>query len=373
LIRRPWLSIGLALAVVVAFGAIWLGLQQDDPDHAVAQLVQDRDGVCYFDYETSPLQKLIGYLRRETADSTQLVSTIDLRVGLIEPGDATVYARCRKLQGIDLSYTRCDDSFLDALGSHSLLRNVELEGTAVTDEGVIRLLRCCPQISKLDLSDTHISDKLLHELAARGNIRELHLAGNAVTDHGIVPLCRACPTITQLGLCMTGITDASLASIGTLPNVDLLLLAGTEITDAGLAHLAARRISTIDLAGTEITSAGIAHLRPDEIEDLDLEATDVDDTVIDHVLKMPELKYLTLAHCRLTDAGARRLAQLKQLQSLDLTGATISEAVRDELQQTLPRGLVNRGTETPIGQDPHEPSWHQRLRERILERCAHLP
>ena len=373
MIRRTWLSIGLVLAVVAAVSVIRLRIPKVDAEEAISQLVQERDGLCSFQYETSPVEKLLAFALRRPAEETQLVSTISVRTCRIEPGDAMIYARCRKLQGIDLSHTRCDDAFLDALGSHSQLTTVELEGTVVTDEGVIRLLRRCPQISRLVLSDTHVTDKLLRELTARGNIRELHLAGNAVTDQGIVALCRACPTLTHLGLCMTGITDASLPAIGALPNLDMLLLAGTEITDAGVAHLAARRISTIDLAGTDVTSAGVARLHPAAIDDLDLEATDIDDTVIDHLFKMPELKYLSLAHCRFTDAGARRLAQLKQLQSLDLIGATISEAVRDELQQVLPRGLVNRGTELPVGQDPNEPRWHQRLRERILERRADLP
>jgi hypothetical protein len=131
-----------------------------------------------------------------------------------------------------------------------------------------------------------------------------------------------------------GIGDAGLAALADLPQVRSLFLSGTY-TDEGLKHLA-RLTSVTKLhltypalgAGFEVnvTDAGAKELaRMQQLESLNLYSTHITDAGLAHLATLPKLRSLHLSHASITDDGLRTLWKSKTLEELELAGCKISD------------------------------------------------
>ncbi len=119
-----------------------------------------------------------------------------------------------------------------------------------------------------------------------------------------------------------------------------------DFTDAGLAPLApvADKIASLDLARTKVTDAGLkAVAAMKNLTELHLENTGITDAGLDHLTGLASLEYLNLYNTKVTDAGLPKLAGLSKLKAVYLwqTGAT--KAGVAQLKAKLPNAHFNTG------------------------------
>jgi hypothetical protein len=96
---------------------------------------------------------------------------------------------------------------------------------------------------------------------AGADLRELDLRGTGVTDEGLAAVT-GLPGLRVLDLSTTAVTDGGLRVLPELALLETLRLCGTGVTDAGLAPLRRlTRLTELDLRETAVTDEGLAALR----------------------------------------------------------------------------------------------------------------
>ena len=197
----------------------------------------------------------------------------------------------------------------------------------------------------------------------------LYLGENRVTDDGLRKIGRL-TNISVLGLGprpdfpkvrtpITGkgarITDEGLFALKPLSKVFMLGLQGTPIGDAGLENLRGvgrdhNGLLVLSLAGTLVTDAGLARL-PDLFPNLDwleLDGCAITDEGLTHLGRLGRLSQLFLNDTRVGDEGLRLLVDLQKLNRLQLDRTRITDQGLDSLKVLKgPLGFVSlRGTVT---------------------------
>jgi Leucine Rich repeat len=187
------------------------------------------------------------------------------------------------LQHLHLSNEPVSDKGLAAISKLKGLQCLNLDGTDVTDAGLVHL--DLPVLSALSLKDTK------------------------VTNEGVSHIAASLGTLNLLVLRGTQITDKSAPSIGLLGRLEALDLSHTEITDDGLAEIAhLSPIHKLSLAADNITDAGIEHVcRSERLEVLDLNQTKITDSAVDALSKMRQLVQLNVYKTLVTANGIARL------------------------------------------------------------------
>jgi internalin A len=234
---------------------------------------------------------------------------------------------------------------------------VHLEAVSVGD-GDLATLEAFPpsRLGGLYLGENHLTDDGLKKVGRLTNISVLDLGprpdlpkaptptagrGARITDEGLLAL-KPLSKLLRLGLQGTPIGDAgldNLRGVGRDHNGQLgLSLAGTQVTDAGLSRLPDLfpNLHWLELDGCAITDQGLAHLgRLKRLSHLSLNDTRVGDEGLRHLVDLGDLHRLQLDRTRITDQG---LAYLKVMKgplgfvSLQGTGTTAAKLV--ELRQS---------------------------------------
>lgn len=170
-----------------------------------------------------------------------------------------------------------DDSVAAALSLRQGLRELDLEGTEVTDEGVKKLAR----------SET---------------LETLALWGDEVTDEGVTALATM-PQLRQLRLSHCAITPACLEQLVRCPLLERLGLPFDEGWDAAAVRNACARmpaLTTLEVVATQAEALTDAALR--------------------ELLQLPALGHLVLrASDRITPDGLNELRGLPSLRSIEVT------------------------------------------------------
>jgi len=156
-------------------------------------------------------------------------------------GDRCVKQRAR-IGDSRVAARRYLDRFARSLGggrdffkAFDVITFVELEGTAVGDDG-LRRLRTLPHLNGLSLKRTEIGNEGLAHLRDLAKLELLDLSGTQITDAGLAHL-EELSELWMLDLTGTRITDAGLKHLRGLTNLKLLSLHGTEVSDAEVAQL----------------------------------------------------------------------------------------------------------------------------------------
>lgn len=161
-------------------------------------------------------------------------------------GDATLLAisgrASRVWTTLSLRYTRVTSAGLSAAGLQA--SNFLLAGTDL-DDSVAPWLAGCHLVERLDLAHTRITDAGLVQLREMGDLWDIHLQHTAVTDHGVIGLLRGDPAVTGPLDTSDGLA-AAIQSIRDRKQKPLLWvepdeLEGTGVSSALKAHLAAGR------------------------------------------------------------------------------------------------------------------------------------
>jgi hypothetical protein len=181
-------------------------------------------------------------------------------------GRDTLAQRCgqslEELDSLYASYLDVNDDDLQRLPPGTVLRNLSLGRTSVTDHGLTHLAKLpLDQLSWLDVSFTGVTDAGLANISEATAIRQLNLEDTRITDSTLEIIGRF-RQLEELDLSGTGITDAGVAYLESSKDLRVLWLTNTKTTDAALPYLERLgNLEMLDVQGTQITPEGLRHLQ----------------------------------------------------------------------------------------------------------------
>lgn len=181
------------------------------------------------------------------------------------------------------------------------LVDVRLGRPYATDEAVAALVKAVPRLQRLEvLWSASISDAAVADIAILSELVELKLHVSTITPAGMAHIARL-SKLQSLGI--TG-NDQGLAAIRNLPALRSLRVGGEGVTRDGMAAIAAMpELRILDIWG----------VRPDE-------------AALDALARAPRLEHVILAVARtFDDSGGLHLGKLKNVRSLSLSGAAITD------------------------------------------------
>lgn len=128
-----------------------------------------------------------------------------------------------ELWALSLADLPITDDDLEPVAPHVGLLQLFLEGTRVTDRGIVHLLGLT-NLQSVDLDGAPVGDGAATSLAELGSLRDLSLMETKLTDDGVVALSRA-GSLRELHLRgVQGISLGALMELSRLPNLNLLSL-----------------------------------------------------------------------------------------------------------------------------------------------------
>jgi formylglycine-generating enzyme required for sulfatase activity/Leucine-rich repeat (LRR) protein len=247
-----------------------------------------------------------------------LTNLRELTLWSTQVDDVSSLRNLKKLAKLELLFSQAGVTGLDHLAELPALKELDLTGTATTDEAV-KDIASLKKLETLSLGRTSVTDACLHHLAGLDRLRSLELGGTAITDDG-------------------------LQAIQSLPRLEMLSLSGTKITDEGLRHVAKiKTLRSLVLSGTRVSPRAPAYLGElDSLEELDISFTDLDDYSLRFFFiaaekgRMKSLRRLCLDHTSVTDLGMRDIASLEQLRELNVASTRVTGAGVKILRGILP-------------------------------------
>jgi hypothetical protein len=263
-----------------------------------------------------------------------------------ERGGWVVRDRDGNVTEVSLERTWATDNDIDFVVELKTVKKLDLSFTYVTDKG-IRKLQQLPQLEDLTLDTAEfLTDAAMAHLRANRALRRLVVRGVDVTDAGM-PYIGEMIGLRSLDISYTMLGDVGLEHLPALSELEHLKLGGNMITGLNLNFLKLLpKLRTLSLRGVQRRNAG-ACWTPN-VTDLDL----------DPIALLSGLEELDLGvgiglgmggqpaapgggNCRLTgglritDLGVAKLAKLKNLRRLNLSGARVTpEGI--QVLQSLP-------------------------------------
>ncbi|RPI57090.1 MAG: hypothetical protein EHM55_03075 [Acidobacteria bacterium] len=242
---------------------------------------------------------------------------------------------------------------------------VSLARTWATDADVERV-SAIKTLKKLDLSLTYVSDKGAEALGKAAQLEELNLfTAEFITDAAIAFL-RGNTNLRVLNLRGTDVTDISLEYVSQLTNLRSLDISFTQIGDVGMEHLAPlSQLEELNVGGMKISGAALHVLKYlPNLKKLSFYGTQrrnagmcwapvMTDIELDTIALLTNLEELNIgdgvalgtprpdalgprageAECRITggtrisDFGVAKLATLRKLRYLNLSGSVVTGGV----------------------------------------------
>lgn len=192
------------------------------------------------------------------APATSL-AILDLADTAVTDKCGATISRFKNLTDLGMDNTHVTDAFIESVPDSVVW--ISLNGTAVTNAGVERLIRLpnlegvflsgdkvddattaalakIPRLHKVYLSSRKLTDRSAYSLCSASDLTELSIHGGALTDAGVIKLARKHKGLTKLTL--TGnakVTNASLDAISKLTSLEELDMDGTGITAPGMERI----------------------------------------------------------------------------------------------------------------------------------------
>jgi len=146
------------------------------------------------------------------------------------------------------------------LASLPWLRDLEIQNSHVTDEGLRHLARLVT-IENLHIYGAAVRGEGFRHLAGFGRLRMVTTQRTPLSDEALYWLGRH-PTLEALALEDTELTNGGLLHLDGLVNLGFLQVRSPRITDAGLANvLGVSGLVKLDLRGTSATEGGLVPLK----------------------------------------------------------------------------------------------------------------
>jgi len=249
---------------------------------------------------------------------------------------------------VSLARTWATDYDIERVAEIRSLKRLDLSFTYVTDRGIERLQQL-QQLEELNLDTAEfITDAATSYLRANRRLRKLSLRGTDVTDVGM-PYLAKLTALKSLDLSHTMLGDVGIESLPALAELEELNLGATHITGINLNFLKLLpKLRKLGFNGIQRRNGGLCW--SPLLTDLDLDTiamlSDLEELSLGMGLGLGPAKAGVPAggerNCRLgggikiTDLGLAKLAKLKKLRLLDVSGAQITPAGLKVLQG-LPR------------------------------------
>jgi hypothetical protein len=155
------------------------------------------------------------------------------------------------------------DELLAQLGSQTGLKQLLMQSTQATDEG-LKLVGKMPALETLYIWDaSSITDSGVAHLAGAKNLKIVYIGSSRVTDQGLVLLSRL-PKIEELYLQAGHFSDEGFRHLKGQNTLTQLWtgIGDFQLTDTGLAHLKEfKKLAVIDLQFSRVTARGLEHLK----------------------------------------------------------------------------------------------------------------
>jgi hypothetical protein len=149
----------------------------------------------------------------------------------------------------------------------------------------------------------------LFPLAELPYLHQLDLEYTAVTDDGLAFVAEHCPKLTRLDLQESQITPAGLENVSKLVHLRDLLIGKCDVTDEHLEYFATLDdLDHLALRRTKIRGEGLKHLIGlTKLRSLDLDRTKLTEAAVEPLSQMTQLKELVLTGTDLSRGGIERL------------------------------------------------------------------
>ena len=197
-------------------------------------------------------------------------------------------------------------------------------------------------IVAIDLSSSWVNDSDLDRLRGLSHLQKLTLAHTRITDVGLGHL-KTLPNVREFSCYFCEyITEDGIAQLKDWGRLEKLNLRGSKVTSKVFEHLAQLyNLRDLDVAHTQIFDDGFEHLAGlSKLERLAIGGNRLDGTSLAMLKQMPGLRYLDVGGIQrvdsglwglaLTEANLKRLGELTQLTSLDLSGANLADVELDK-------------------------------------------
>jgi len=258
------------------------------------------------------------------ANVTQWIESLGGEV-VRDPGGAIVE--------VSLARTWATDNDIERVAEIKSLKRLDLSFTYVTDRGIERL-QLLQQLEELTLDTAEfITDAAMSYLRANARLRKLVLRGTDITDVGL-PYIATLTALRSLDLSHTMLGDVGIESLPALTELEELKLGADRISGINFNFLKLLpKLKKLSFNGIQRRNGGACWTPL--ITDLDL----------DPISLLSGLEELNLGvgvglgrtgkpsgerNCRsaggikITDLGLAKLARLKKLKFLDLSGAQLT-------------------------------------------------
>jgi hypothetical protein len=291
------------------------------------------------------------------------------------------------VHGIDVHDTAVSDDDLSIFAELKWYRALNLNHTAITDEGIKRILdntnalsldglqitdECMPHIvnmrhlNTLDISNTLITASGLEHLPDQ--ISSLYVAGLHLTDNSMDVIAQR-EYLDSLDISNNQITDSGIAKLGKYDNVSYLNLSNTLITGSTLRELSRKTyclffkldlgknairgeylkdlegisMISLSLGGAPVTDDDLAYLRNVDLMKLEINNTNITGVGLRHLndLECMNLQALNLSNTRITGDDLADFKQIDRLSELDISGTRLVDDEASFLQELIKVRLLN--------------------------------
>ena len=232
-------------------------------------------------------------------------------------------ANANRLGNLTLEGNSFTGNVLSHLTNHPTLFSLELEGLSALDAHAAYFPQL-KQVWGLELKRMPLGSATLTAATQMPNLWNLKMSHCQIEDQAWQSL-QGATKIKDLTLLNIPITPRASDALVGMPNLSNLGFPQCPIDDAALKILATiPTITSFDLTYTSITDRGIADL----------------------VQSKPDLRWLSVSGCDITDRALPDLIRLQSLQSIGIGATRLSPASIQTLQVQLPKCRVDTGQPT---------------------------
>jgi Leucine-rich repeat (LRR) protein len=332
----------IALAVVAA---AWTAGAAGLPQADLEQWIKSKDGFAV----------------RDTAGN---IVEVSLARSWATDNDVDRVLVLKGLKRLDLSYTYVTDRGIERLGALTQLEDLNLDTAEYISDVTCSYLRANRQLRRLSLRGTDITDISLQYLSSLTGLKSLDISQTQVSDVGLEHLA-SFPGLEELNLGGTKTSGVNLNVLKLLPKLRKLGFSGIQRRNAGACWapgIAENELETISLlagledldlglgvglgapgrsnstrggeaecrviGGIRVTNLGLAKLaKLKRLQKLDISGAEVNAEGLAALEKLPQLARLSLWNCKaVDDSAAPVLARMPALTDLDLSYTAMSDA-----------------------------------------------
>jgi hypothetical protein len=229
-----------------------------------------------------------------------------------DPYDAAFFehvSHLPALETLNVISTKFNDDWIAPIGQLTTLKKLSFTNNGkLTDAGMDKLAGLT-NLESFNFVGTQITGRAYAKFNGWTKCIRVSHRGSSIDDEGLKELCEHLPNLESISLAHAHFTDAGAPSLAKLTKLKGLEL-GAHATSAALKNLVGLPLEYLQLGEGFTGPDSIAAIKP-----------------------ISTLKRLTLTNCKdLDDAGLKLVADLKQLDQLELNSLELPDARLPQLQ-----------------------------------------